>query len=49
MCALAKDSVDTTVDVLLTRFIEQVGAALEIAQLKSGEFSEVISLETLTP
>jgi eukaryotic-like serine/threonine-protein kinase len=47
-CTVANGSIDTTVDVLLSRFVEQVGVALEIAQIKSGEISEVISLETLT-
>jgi len=48
-CTLTKSSIDSTADALLTRFIEYVGTALDIAQLQGEKLSTIVALEKTSP
>jgi serine/threonine protein kinase len=45
VCSIASDAIDSGVDALLARVVEQVGTALDVAQLNNGKVSGVTSLE----
>jgi len=44
-CTVDGNTIDSAVDVLLSRFVEQIGSALEVAQVTGGELSAAVSLE----
>ncbi len=44
-CTLTADVVDSAVDALLLRFAEQIGTAMEVAQINGGSLLAAVSLE----
>jgi hypothetical protein len=45
VCSLTSENVTSVVDALLTRFVEQVGAAIDIAELNGGKLTAAVNLD----